>query len=122
MSKMITVSDETYESIKGQLDAPVKTAENYVIVRTRSAGVHAGELVKRNGMEVELANSRRLWYMVWDGAATLSELAMCGVSKPENCKFPAPVGRIVLTEAIEVIDCSDAAQESIKGVKVWSAK
>ena len=120
MSKTITVSDETYESIKGQLDAPVKMAKNYVIVRTRSAGVHAGEIVKRNGMEAELANSRRLWY--WDGAATLSELAMCGVSKPENCKFPAPVGRIVLTEAIEVIECSDAAQESIKGVPVWSAK
>ena len=120
MSKTITVSDETYENIKGQLGAPVKMADNYAIVRTRSAGVHAGELVKLEGMVAELANNRRLWY--WDGAATLSELAMCGVSKPENCKFPAPVDRIVLTEAIEVLDCSDVAQQSIKGVAVWSAK
>ena len=32
----------------------------YVIVRTYSAGVFAGELVARNGREVELSNARRL--------------------------------------------------------------
>ena len=63
--------------------------ENYVIVRTRSAGVHAGELISHNKKGVELKNARRLWY--WDGAASLSQLAMEGVSRPENCKFPEPV-------------------------------
>lgn len=120
MSRTITVSEETYNSIKGQLAPEVAVADNYVVVRTQSAGVHAGVLHGRDGKDVELHDSRRLWY--WDGAATLSELAMSGVSKPENCKFPAPVSRIVLTEAIEVIDCTDAAQQSIKGVKEWSAK
>jgi hypothetical protein len=91
----------------------------YVIVRTRSAGVHAGYLVKRNGLEVELKNARRLWY--WDGAATLSELAMHGVNKPRNCKFPCEVSSIVLTEAIEIILATEKSRESIKGVKVWQA-
>ena len=39
----------------------------YVIVRTYSAGVFAGDLESRNGQEVVLTNARRIWY--WKGAA-----------------------------------------------------
>ena len=56
--------------------------EGYFIVRTYSAGVFAGEIESRNGKEVVMRNARRLWY--WDGAASLSQLAMEGVSEPEN--------------------------------------
>ncbi len=89
----------------------------YVIVRTYSAGVFSGYLEKREGREVTLKNARRLWY--WDGAASLSQLAMEGVKKPENCKFPCEVDEILLLEAIEIIDCTKNAQESIKNVSVW---
>lgn len=92
---------------------------NYVIVRTYSAGVFAGELEYRNGKEVVLKNARRLWY--WDGAASLSELAVRGVSKPDRCKFPVAVPEITLTEAIEIIECTDAAKSSIKEVAEWTA-
>jgi len=92
-------------------------ADNYVIIRTCSAGVHAGELVKHNGKEVELADSRRIWK--WSGAMTLSEMAMNGVTDPNNCKFGCPVTKIVLTEAIEIITCTDKAQSIIKGVPEW---
>ena len=91
--------------------------ENYVIIRTYSAGAHAGELVSKNGQEVELKNARRLWY--WDGAASLSQLAMEGVSKPQNCKFPCEVPKIILTEAIEIIPCTQKAIDSIRGVQIW---
>ena len=37
----------------------------YVIVRTYSAGVFAGELESRNGQEVVLRNARRIYY--WSG-------------------------------------------------------
>lgn len=89
----------------------------YVIVRTYSAGVFAGELASRKGQEVVLLNARRLWY--WDGAASLSQLAMEGTKKPENCKFPCEVDRVELLQAIEIIDATEKARESIKGVKVW---
>ncbi len=95
-----------------------KVQYQYVIVRTLSAGVFAGELVRRDGKEVELANARRLWY--WDGAATLSQLAMEGVKNPGNCKFPRTVNSITLTEAIEIIPATDEARTSIEGVKIWS--
>lgn len=47
-------------------------ADQYVVVRTYSAGVHAGELVSQNGKEVTLKNARRIWY--WRGANTLHEI------------------------------------------------
>jgi hypothetical protein len=92
--------------------------KKYVIVRTYSAGVFAGELVKRNGKEVTLKNARRLWY--WAGAASLSQMAMTGTSKPDECKFPCPVEQVELAEAIEIISVTAAAEKSIKDVPVWA--
>ena len=74
----------------------------YVIIRTVNAGVFAGTLVKRVGSEeVHLKNARRIWY--WEGAASLSELAVTGTSKPLMCKFPVPIENIILTQVIEII-------------------
>lgn len=89
----------------------------YVVCRTYSAGVFAGYLSKREGREVTLKNARRIWY--WDGAATLSQLAMEGTKKPENCKFPCAVDEVLLLEAIEILPCTAQAKESIQGVKIW---
>ncbi len=89
----------------------------HVIVRTYSAGVFAGILKSRDGKEVVMTDARRLWY--WDGAASISQLAVDGVSKPKTCKFPAPVALVLLTEAIEIIPTTDAARKSIDEVKVW---
>jgi hypothetical protein len=93
-------------------------AERYVIVRTESAGVFAGILESRNGQEVVLRNARRIWY--WAGAASLSQLAVDGTNKPRECKFPVAVPRIDLLQAIEILDVSPEARESIEGVPAWS--
>lgn len=90
---------------------------DYIICRTYSAGVFAGTLVARKGKEVELKNARRLWY--WDGAASLSQLSVDGVARPENCKFPCEVPTVVLTEAIELLPVSSAAKTSIASVAIW---
>ena len=90
----------------------------YVIVRTDSAGAFAGTLESRKGKECVLTNARRLWY--WQGAASLSQMATTGTSKPELCKFPAEVPRVVLTEAIEILDVTPEAQASIASVKPWT--
>jgi len=90
----------------------------YVIVRTYSAGVFAGTLESREGQEVVLTNARRLWY--WDGAASLSELAVRGTTKPNNCKFPVAVPVVTLLQAIEILNVSEAGRASIEEVPVWS--
>jgi hypothetical protein len=89
----------------------------YVIVRTYSAGVFAGNLQSRNGKEVVLADARRLWY--WVGAASLSQLAVTGTSRPKDCKFPVAVPHVELTEAIEILDVTPEAEANIKAVPVW---
>ena len=88
-----------------------------VIVRTYSAGVFMGTLESRKGQEVVLTDARRIW--CWSGAASLSQLAMEGTSDPSNCKFPCPVDRVELLQAVEILDVSPKAKESIDGVPVW---
>ncbi len=89
----------------------------YVIVRTYSAGVFSGYIESRNGQEVVMRKARRIWY--WDGAASLSQLAMEGTSKPENCKFPCEVDKVELLNVIEILTCTKKAEKSLKGVKIW---
>lgn len=91
----------------------------YVIVRTYSAGVFAGELESRHRREVVLLNARRLWY--WSGAASLSQLAMEGVKKSDECKFPREVNRVELLDAIEILDVTEEARKNIKKVPIWEA-
>ena len=88
-----------------------------VIIRTQSAGVFFGEIKERNGSEATIRNCRRLWY--WEGAASLSQLALEGVKKPQNCKFTVTVGEITVLGVIEIIPCTEAAIESINNVPIW---
>lgn len=90
----------------------------YVIVRCQNASPFAGFLKSQNGHEVVLTEARRLWY--WDGASSLSELAMRGSSRPENCKFPCPVEEVILLDAIEILATTEKAQKSIREVKEWT--
>lgn len=91
--------------------------EKKVIVRGDRSGVFFGTLESRSGREVKLTNCRRLWY--WDGAASISQLAVDGTVAPENCKFTIVVPEIEILDAIEVIKCTAAAIASIEAVEVW---
>lgn len=93
--------------------------EQVYIIRGDRSGVFFGEIAERNGREVTIRNARRLWY--WDGAASLSQLAVEGVSKPRNCKFTVTVSSITILDAIEILPCTVKAKESIEGVAVWRA-
>ena len=97
----------------------MKTKKDYVIVRTYSAGVFAGFLESIKGQEVVMTNARRLYY--WKGAASLSQLAMEGVSCPLECKFPIAVDEVTLTQAIEILKVTPRAKKSIEMVPEWKA-
>lgn len=71
-----------------------------VLIRANLAGVHYGTLVAREGQEVQLKNARRIWS--WQGALSLSEIAMTGVKLKES-KISEAVDEIILTTAIEII-------------------
>jgi hypothetical protein len=91
--------------------------KKYVIIRADKAGVFFGTLESKNGSEVELSNCRKLYY--WDGAATVQQLALDGVSKPENCKFTVIVPNITILGVIEIIPCSEKSIISLNSVPVW---
>ena len=88
-----------------------------VIIRGDRSGVEFGELVEQNGNEVTLNNARRLWY--WAGAASLSQLAMDGTKRPQDCKFTVTVSSITILDAVEIIPCTDKAIKSIEEVDEW---
>ena len=122
MSKPETIKIDEIEyvrkdSLPSYEPAQKKNGLKYVIVRTYSAGVFAGYLESRNGQEVVMVDSRRIWH--WDGAASLSQMAVSGVTKPENCKFAMPVSRVELLQAIEILDCTETARKNIEGVAIW---
>lgn len=115
-----TISINGVEYVKKDSLSQTATMQDdmkYVIVRTYSAGVFAGFIESRTGQEVVMRNARRIWY--WDGAASLSQMAMEGVTKPENCKFAMTVDRVELLQAIEILDCTAKAKKCIEGVKIW---
>ncbi len=88
-----------------------------VIIRADRAGVFFGTLKNKNGNEVTLLNVRRIW--CWDGAASLSQLAVDGTSSPRGCKFTVTVPEMLVCGVIEIIPCTDKAIKSIEGVAEW---
>lgn len=88
-----------------------------VIVRADRAGVFFGNIKERIGSEVTMTNVRRLWF--WSGAASLSQLAINGVTNRHDCKFTIVVPEITILGVIEIIPCSDEAIKSINSVKEW---
>ena len=81
----------------------------FCIVRTRSAGIHMGVLAECAGTAVVLTDARRLWN--WTGANTLHEIALRGVG--EKSRISEAVPRILLTETIEVIPCTEQARKNL---------
>lgn len=118
MSKPASISVDGVKYVREDSIATNKpSSKGAVIVRTESAGVHYGVVSSRKGNEVKLLNSRRLWY--WKGAASLSQLAVDGVTHPNECKFSVRVAEITVLGAIEIIPCTDKAIDCIEGVKEW---
>ena len=92
----------------------------YVIIRTYSAGVHAGVLSMKEGKEVILTEARRLYHWkTMNGGISLSEIANGGLSK-EKTKVCEAVSSLWL-EAIEIIPCTALAESNIKTFEVYRA-
>lgn len=75
------------------------------LIRTYSAGVHIGDVVYSNEMEVRLENALRLWK--WsDGGLSLSAVANNGIKNGRLNK----TGEVYLTNAIEFIPTTKEAE------------
>jgi hypothetical protein len=99
--------------------ATIQTAKDAVLVRCESAGVFYGTMIEHDLATgtAKLSNARRVWY--WSGAASLSQLAVDGTAKPNDCKFPVAVPEITVSKVIEVISMTQKALDSLNGVAIW---
>lgn len=92
-----------------------------VLIRSYAAGVHFGYLKDEKfteaGKVVTLVNTRRVWY--WDGAASLSQMALEGVKKPENCKFSVVLPENEIVNVIETIPLSEYALNNLYKIAIW---
>lgn len=115
MNDTITIDGITYKRIA--------EPTNMVVVRTVAAGVHAGELARREGKEITLRNARRIWR--WRGANTLHEVATKGVDSASSSGYTRvsePVEEITLLDAIEIVPghqsaCFSGERQEKRGLK-----
>lgn len=109
------------DSVTASQLAPAVDGKPCVLVRSYGAGVHFGYLENEeftpSGKVVTLSRTRRVWY--WDGAASLSQMALEGVNKPENCKFSVELESNEIVNVIETIPLTEKAMLNLYKVAVW---
>lgn len=93
----------------------------YCVIRSYGAGVFCGYVKEQkadvNGVNVTIINSRRIWY--WDGACSLSQLAVEGSKDIDNCKIAMVVPIQFVANVIEIIPMSEKAKNNIEGAEIW---
>lgn len=97
--------------------------ESYIgrkcIVRCYGAGVFFGEVREvisdADGLNVRLANARKVWY--WDGAAAVEQLSQDGCN--DRSKLTVAVPELVVANAIQVIPCTEKAIANLEAQREW---
>lgn len=118
----IMIDDQKYvraDSINEQ--AEKVDGMEYCVIRSYGAGVFCGYVKERkselNGVNVELVNSRRIYY--WSGACSLSQLAVEGLKDITNSKIAMVVPKQTVANVIEIIPMSKVAKTQIEGAILW---
>lgn len=119
MKNEITIDGVVYvpkSSIASEVDGLMP-----VLIRSHLSGVHFGLLeYEKNtpqGKEVVLRNSRRVHY--WEGAASLSQMAVEGIGKPDQSRVAMELEIIKIQNVIETIPLTEKAFQNLKDQPIW---
>lgn len=92
-----------------------------VMVRSYGAGVFFGYLKDKkaelNGINVTLLKAKRVYY--WDGACSLTQLAIEGSKSQNNCKITDAIDSQFIANVIEILPMTQKAVENLNEVKIW---
>jgi hypothetical protein len=117
----ITINGDVYVLKESLSKKEPESGLQCVLIRAKYAGVHFGYLKTSeftlSGKVVVLVSTRRVWY--WDGAASLSQMALDGVSKPDKCKFSVQLETNEIVDVIETIPLTEKAKDNLYKVAVW---
>ena len=109
----IILSSEQKKGIDENVNDKLDLTGAYVLVRTYSAGIWAGNLAKKEKNEVYLTSARRLWKWQCKESISLSGVAKYGIDYDES-KI-APALDLVWVEATEIILLKSEIENNIKG-------
>lgn len=88
----------------------------YVLARTRNSGVIFGKVVEADYGYLHLVEARRLWRHISKDTSQSWYEGVANSGLGDNSRVSAEVERFIV-EDYELIPCSNAAIESIKGFK-----
>ena len=88
----------------------------FVLIRGYGSGVQFGYLKSRNGCEVELINSRRIW--AWNGATETNQINVSGIDNGSS-KVTVVVPHKIITDAIEIMTLTEQAAKNLSNTTIW---
>lgn len=113
----LTIEGVTYVP-KDSANNPAQSIDGmpFVVIRGYGSGVNYGYLKSRNGCEVVLINSRRIWS--WNKATETNQIALCGV-EASTSKVTMVVPEKLITDCIEVINITEQGAKSLTTQPIW---
>lgn len=113
----IVIEGKTYVP-KGSEQQFAEKVDNmpFVLIRGYGSGVQFGYLKSRNGCEVELINSRRIWS--WNGATETNQIDVSGIDNGSS-KVTVSVPHKIITDAIEIMTLTKQAANNLSNTSIW---
>lgn len=89
------------------------------VVRCNRSGVFYGTFQWLEGTMCLITDVQNIWY--WAGAATVLQLATDGVALPNETKISIKVSSLVVTDAVEIVPCTEKAIKCLDSISPWTA-
>jgi len=91
------------------------------LIRSYAAGVFIGYIEERkselNGVNVTLLQAKRVHY--WEGACSLTQLALEGTKKPDKCRITNAIPSQFIANVVEIIPLTLDASQNLDEVSSW---
>lgn len=124
MSKPETIMIDDQKYVRADMvEKPAEKLDGMerCIIRSYGAGVFYGYVksskAEVNGVNVVLCKAKRIHY--WDGACSLTQLALEGTKAPQNCRITDSVDEQFIANVIEIIPLTKKAEKNLDEVKIW---
>lgn len=91
--------------------------KGYSIIRADRSGVFFGKVASLKGRTAKILKARQIFY--WTKANTCLQIAKDGIGA--DSRVTVEVEELTLSDAIEVIPCTEKAEKIIEALPEWKA-
>ena len=93
-------------------------SETYYIVRADRAGVFFGKITEKSPTSVTMTDVRKIHY--WNGACAVEEISRSGVA--DSSRLTVTISEMEIASPIQILPCTPAATNNLKGKLEWKQK